>query len=367
MSYTDVKLDKLVLSNIKINSFGSEQNYRALIDGQLIKVNKGAKMYCRPKDNNVQIFSNLNIAKDLYSPFDKFWVCMTRNGEYSEISLSINDSETGNLYCYSVQEYKSRIRDVESYLSENYHITVDCSNVVIKNIEINKTISLEQEFHKYRRIFTLIQYDLPKIYVSHTEYEDIKHKETGVSAGTFRKANSKECEILKIYDKTKQLLREGFNISKEKNYLRVELTLKGKRVVEKHLKTNKLNKLKQEDVDYFFYSRINELVDNIENHRLKISKKLSKKIQSQKGKTGWIKGFLSELIHTEQIDKYPIVLDVRQLFPIVDSVFGKLRRQRKYELKKRLQDYVCKDSNLYGVLGQQDDEKLKEIIQKIQG
>lgn len=123
--------------------------------------------------------------------------------DYSRLDIVIGNKSQGNLQNMTVVEYQRIIKPIFQYLYDEYGITVNLQNLKFREMEINCTFNLKEEFYKYHRILRLMMYNLPKSFKKLGQVSGINKKEQRIETETFYRGNS-STEV-KIYDKKKHL------------------------------------------------------------------------------------------------------------------------------------------------------------------
>lgn len=360
MTYT-TRIDKLELSNISVCSFGSDDNFRALMDEQIVTVNRKPGYTCRDKEQK-HPFSKLKIVlKD--SVMRKFEISANKYNPYCRMELSIQDSKWGNMQGYTVNEYKEKLRNVCKYLKEEMHIEIDASEAKIVQIEINKTIPLDGEFDAYSRPLKVMYYNSPSQYQGKADYQTKDGKYTGYKTATYKDKVSSSYEVLKVYDKKMELKKKHIYIND--NLARVEFTLVGKRRIKKELCSNKFWELEQENVDSFFSKRVQEIKDNCSKWKNKQFEILLADFEKCKADSHqWRKECLDYLLNKELKENLPQILHISDLYPVVKEINNQNNRKRQnlWDFKQKMNDYISGKNHVFFI---DDNEKLKEIFEKL--
>lgn len=91
--------------------------------------------------------------------------------DYCNLSVSVGNKGTGNLMCFTRDEYVEKLQKIEEHLKNQYGIHVDLSDITMKEIEINRTFKLNEDFEKYHRVINLMMCNLPKNLKQQSEYK----------------------------------------------------------------------------------------------------------------------------------------------------------------------------------------------------
>lgn len=344
----DALIDKVILGNFTILKI--ENIEKLELDGY-VSIEKNAKNYAydraETKYNNVHI-KGTNCFDDFYYGRNK----LTGN-YYGKLEISVQRKENHNLHCWKLSELIKQVEKIQKYL-EDMGIIVDFRYLKIKKIEINKTITLENDCIEYHRVIKQIIKLLPT-YLQRTQsiYLDDDENYTYYSA-------AKSTEV-KIYNKSGQL-EKTFNILVENNYLRFEITLSGFDAIQRNLTTNILSEITQNQLNHYFNDFINENVIKTHNEWIdETQKQLIKLIkQKQKIRNTWDE-IIEYILNFEIENEIPMILDYENLISTLDFIKFK-NKQQKYKAKKRIQEIVFKNAP---ILKNNDTEKYIEITQKL--
>lgn len=202
-------------------------------------------------------FSYLNISD--YKNLKHLTISTTidnRKRSIGYVHMEINNSNKtwGNLHLNSLEDIKSEIDSIMSFLEKDFGIKLKIGELKIKQIELTKNIYLDYPFDEYALIIKTIMSLYSKKYVP-VDYGDKNSKEIK----TFLVKN-KSVE-LKIYDKTNQMKENKYDIRNLGNILRIEYTLTGAKLNEVFKKT-KLNSFTDMELKDWFYKEIETNIRN---------------------------------------------------------------------------------------------------------
>ena len=349
-----IGIDKSTLYGFKINYVDFDK-LKSFIGVNVEFENTGDECLYLLKDGSS--FKRIRIVND--EMFDKFSVGVINRGnkfvENSFLAISLNKDRTSNLQNDSVAEYITRVKKVFEHLENKYGIYANYSEVKIKDIEINATIIIDEEFFKYGRVINLLMFNLNKRFKKTHEVK--RRNSISYESESFFSGN--ESIGVKIYDKKRQLM-DSENINVSMNLMRVEFTLKNPRKVRNALKTNCIFMLDEKTVCDFFYNLFNEIFierfyDWDENNTKKLTKLLK---ELRKNETKWISKFLTFCSNEENKNRVPMMLDSEKLLNIIDNLDNKGR-------VKRVLGFAKKQVSKHSVFNENSKQKLDEIFAKI--
>lgn len=290
--------------------------------------------------------------------------------QYVTLQTNVCDGNIGNLQGNTVTEYHEQIKRIEKKLQSNYGIQASFDNSTVNYIEINRTFRLEHDFSAYSRDIELILAEMPRMnYTSEFGYtlsddtyfdEKFNKIETHTVWNKRGKSKCKSFQMVSIYNKSKQI--RGV-IYLDGDYMRFEITLAGVKNIQSAFKTTKLYELTDEKINQYFAEQIDKLiVKPLDRWRAKRNAYLKKLIKSEREKDiyNWQVNVLRVLNTQENIHHgKPCLLDVSELYPIIDKIKDINRKQR---VKDR---FLVQAEKYESIFCNRDDLKLQEIIDKL--
>ena len=232
----------------------------------------------------------------------------------------------------------------------------------IKQIEINRTIRLNDDFKWYHRVLQLIMFNLPYPFAKQM---DFKKKAAGeiqcdtYYATTKKTAKSKKYQELKIYNKSKQL---QFIVSD--GWMRVELKIVGASKVKKELGTNDLSELTDGQINDYFDRMMQKLIVQPYRKWQEQQKKEIKKIMQEQRKINlkrWQIGTLTRILDEEIDRQCPVALDIDQILAVVQELKDVPVKYIK-AIQQNMDDQAGKCA---AVLCNYDSDRMEEIIEKL--
>ena len=377
--------------NLKFNIGGTRLDKIGLKDGEIISiddleelkqrnvlfVNEKSKKSDDESQNtsdkyvtrNNQSFSYMKIKKD--GEINQLKAGKSGFGkQYVILQTNVCDGNIGNLQGNTVKEYHEQIKRIEKKLQSNYGIQASFDNSTVNYIEINRTFRLEHDFNAYSRDIELILAEMPRMnYVS--EFGDtlldntyFEEKFNQIEAHTVwnkqGKSKNKQFQMVSIYNKSKQIRGA---IYLDGDCMRFEITLVGVKNIQSAFKTTKLYELTDEKINQYFAEQIDKLiVKPLDRWRAKRNAYLKKLIKSEREKDiyNWQVNVLRVLNTQENIHHgKPCLLDVSELYPIIDKIKDINRKQR---VKDR---FLVQAEKYESIFCNRDDLKLQEIIDKL--
>lgn len=353
-------VDQIVLSNIEIVHM---INIEELIKKNIVELSTNPQTYIMADGHE---FSKLTIEKDGVIDHMVAGAIIRSNQliKYCTLSLSVH-RDTGNICCNTIEDYQKILVQVQEHLLCNYGIEISIKNATIKEIEINKTFALAHSYEDYRRVIQVIMHNLPKeLSVQMHCSENGKEK---IKPGTFYATSSKTGKsdrytTVKIYDKTSALSAK-LNIVLDTSYMRVELRLIGTQRVKRALTTNKLYMITDNMINTCYQRHMQRYIYNRHDKWLKKrDKKLLNLIKQQQDMDirHWQVNLLRYLANDEIANAYPTLLDVHELFPLLEKL--SLTSKRRYEIRTNFKRHAEKYETVFN---QRDDLKLTEILEKL--
>ena len=283
--------------------------------------------------------------------------------DYCNLETTIKPTETGNLNCYSVDDYIDRLREIQDHLEKTYGIIADFSDIKVKEVEINRTFKLEENFENYHRVLNLIMTNLPSYLKNQMDYKKVVRgsSEYQTYYATSKTTNkSKRYLLFKIYNKTKAI---EHIILLTDSYMRVEFRLVGAEKVKKALKTNKFFEMTDELINSYFDEQIDKLIkkpfEKWQKDRDKYIVKLMKNERTRDIRH-WQTNVLRILQNEEISQKRPVLLDIEELTPLVDQLG--LSSRRRSEVRANFRKQSEKYENVFC---KNDHLKLNEILEKL--
>lgn len=311
------------------------------------------------------------VIKDQY--IGKLTVSFERNnlngGEYVNSSLELMVSGgNNNLQNLNTMEYQARIIDVFQVLAEEYGVIADYSTIKIKKLELNATFYLKEAYEKYKQPILLLMRNVPpKRYGNNKGNNAVKYAtwheaNIGTSEDKLETALVKNSSIeLKIYNKGKHLKDIGELDKLDKDIMRVEYTIKDKRILENAFGDNLVVSLTDEKINGLFKKYFNRDVVTryyqwaAENHRQLVE--LTKKHKELYQK--WTGSFFRECRQYEATNGLPILFDINDMEKVFRELEPKSGRNAGKKFKKFKKQAIY-ETDLVG-----NTARVKEIISKI--
>ena len=375
--------------NLKFNIGGTRLDKIGLKDGEIISIDDLEEL----KERNILFVNEKKSDDESQNTSDKYvtrsnqafsYMKIKKDGEinqlkagksglgnqYVTLQTNVCDGKIGNLQGNTIKEYHEQIKRIEKKLQSNYGIQASFDNSTVNYIEINRTFKLEHDFNAYSRDIKLILAEMPRMnYTSEFGYtlsddtyfcEKFNQIETHTVWNKRRKSKCKSFQMVSIYNKSKQI--RGV-IYLDGDYMRFEITLAGVKNIQSAFKTTKLYELTDEKINQYFAEQIDKLiVKPLDRWRAKRNAYLKKLIKSEREKDiyNWQVNVLRVLNTQENIHHgKPCLLDVSELYPIIDKIKDINRKQR---VKDR---FLVQAEKYESIFTNRDDLKLQEIIDKL--
>ena len=351
-------IDKMVLNNLLITDI-SDIDYLADIGVLEVNPNPDVRSYYTDGGS----FRQLKIKQD--DKIDLLSAGTVKTGKiwhtYCNLHTSVQRYNS-NLRCYTVGDYQKQVNDIQTALRGKYGVVLDTMWATIKQIEINRTIRLNDDFKWYHRVLQLIMFNLPYPFAKQM---DFKKKAAGeiqcdtYYATTKKTAKSKKYQELKIYNKSKQL---QFIVSD--GWMRVELKIVGASKVKKELGTNDLSELTDGQINDYFDRMMQKLIVQPYRKWQEQQKKEIKKIMQEQRKINlkrWQIGTLTRILDEEIDRQCPVALDIDQILAGVPELKDVPVKYIK-AIQQNMDDQAGKCA---AVLCNYDSERMEEIIEKL--
>lgn len=351
-------IDKMVLNNLLVTDI-SDIDYLAKMGILEVNPNPDVRSYYTDGGS----FRQLKIKQD--DKIDLLSAGTVKTGKiwhtYCNLHTSVHRLN-GNLACYTVQDYQQQVNDIQTALRGKYGVVLDTMWATIKQIEINRTIRLNDDFRWYNRVLQLIMFNLPYPFAKQM---DFKKKAAGeiqcdtYYATTKKTAKSKKYQELKIYNKSKQL---QFIVSD--GWMRVELKIVGAAKIKKELGTNDLSELTDQQINDYFDRMVQKLIVQPYRKWQEQQKKEIKKIMQEQRKINlkrWQIGTLTRILDTEIEKQCPVALDIDQILAVVPELKDVPVKYIK-AIQQNMDDQAGKCA---AVLCNYDSERMEEIIEKL--
>ena len=358
----DVALvDQIVLNNIEILHIA---DIKQLIKQDIVEISTHPMQYTMADE---QEFTRLTIKNDgiidymiagaIYRPHQKI--------NYCNITLSVKNTSFGNLCCYTVQEYRQKLKEIQNHLLNTYGIEVAIDKASIREIEINKTFALCEPYENYYRVVKLIMHNLPAelhIQMYCTENGKEKNKPGTFYACTNKTKSSNRFTTLKIYDKSSALSAK-LKITLDKSYMRIELRFSGTQKIKRALTTNSLALVTDDMINVCYQRYMKRYIYNPYNKwRKKRNNYVLEMIQKQRSFDirHWQINILRILSHEEINNGFATLLDVEELFPLLTKL--DLSSKRQYAIRQNFYRHAAEYETAFN---QRDNIKLTEILKKL--
>lgn len=356
----ETKIDKIELSNAIIHEI---KDMYELMDKEILVDNSTLNKYVT---TNGQMFSYLHLKSDKEIHSLKA-SCTGYGKQYVTLQTGIYDEIYGNMIGNTVLEYQDQIDRSVKRIESDYGIVADFSDAKLKYIEINRTFVTEFDFCDYSRVISLILAEMPRMNVisefgrtkSDARYFDEKSKSISTYSAWNRKkikGNGKQYKQITFYDKKNQI-----EIKFDGNYMRFEIKLKGAENIRNAFGTNKFYELTQEKVEAYFRNQVKELIekplDRWKYNRDKYLMALTKN-QYRDNLNAWQVNTLRVLMNKEIEQGKPCLLDIEELYPLID----RMEFNKKGRIKRNLLNQAQKYEKIFC---NNDTFKLQEIMDKL--
>lgn len=328
----------------------------------MIEINKSPTKYVT---DTGQAFNKMTIQGD--GAIDKM-IAGAKNlrgkvVRYCNLGTSVKGRELGNLQCFTLGDYFDQLLQIQNQLELDYGIETDFSDINIREIEINRTFKLKDNFENYHRVLQLIMTNLPSYLKNQMDWKTVKND--SVSYGTYyatsKQSNkSKRYILFKIYNKSKQT--ENLIVLTD-SIMRIEIKIIGLDKIKKSLGTNKFAELNDQIINDYFNNQIQKMIvqpfKKWQKTRDKYLLNLMKD-QRESDIRHWQTNVLRILQNTEIENKKPAILDVEELMSIIDELG--LSSNRKCDVKRRFRQQAGRFETVFC---NRDDEKMSEIVEKL--
>lgn len=350
-------LDKAVFNNIRIREI---YNPERLARMGVLELNACSQVNYITESG--QEFTKLHIKED--GSIDLMVAGTGVHGntraDYCQLSTSVKGREARNLTCYTVEDYRKQLEQIQDQLVCCYGLDTDFSAVKLKELEINRTFRIDGAFDDYYRPLILIMNNLPSAFRHQMRFLDEPCEPGTYYATTGKTSGSSRCMLLKIYDKSKSVEK---TITLEENYMRVEIRLMGAQKIQRALGTNRFNELTDEMINDFFDKQMRKLIVNpYQSWKKKRDKELVAlmKQQLEADEKHWIVNVLRKLQNEEIEKRVPVLLDISELTGLLKAVIGD--RKQRYRVKQSF----CRQAAKYETaFCNGDADRLAEIIGKV--
>lgn len=310
------------------------------------------------KDGNS--FGKLQINDNVW--FGTFLIEMRRRKQiqivFTKMDIFIGNRKIGNLNNLSVVEYKDRIEFIKDYLQEEYGVFIDISEAKIRNMEINCTFEINEEFFKYHRALRLMMYNMSNDSEKTMIVEKNNKKKQSIESETFY--YGKNQWLIKFYDKKRQL-EDTIGYKCDIYIMRIEITLKKIQKINDAFKTTYISEITDDKIVNFFMKQFRNLVEKkYRKWRRDNKKQLNELIIFHKNKSwnNWQKNLLNDCRNMELINRVPIILELDDLFEQIKS----LEKGRHFTRVKNAIENKCEEDDVFL---QNDSKKIEEIISKV--
>lgn len=351
-------IDKMVLNNLLVTDI-SDIDYLADIGVLEVNPNPDVRSYYTDGGS----FRQLKIKQD--DKIDLLSAGTVKTGKiwhtYCNLHTSVHRLN-GNLACYTVQDYQQQVNDIQTALKGKYGVVLDTMWATVKQIEINRTIKLDDDFRWYNRVLQLIMFNLPYPFAKQMDFRKKAAGEIQCDtyyATTRKTAKSKKYQELKIYNKSKQL---QFIVGEK--WMRVELKIVGAAKIKRELGTNDLAKLTDQQINDYFDRMVQKLIVQPYRKWQQSQKKEIKKIMQEQRKINlkrWQIGTLTRILDTEIEKQCPVALDIDQILAVVPELKDVPVKYIK-AIQQNMDDQAGKCA---AVLCNYDSERMEEIIEKL--
>lgn len=288
---------------------------------------------------------------------------------FGTLQATVKDDGHGNLYCYTVSEYRKRLNQIKGYILEK-GIHIDIDNPIITKMEINRTFQINGEMADYERVLNLLMILLPGNTQLSTTSEWANREKGSTDKNTFyatsKKTKKSKCYLsMKWYNKTKDL-KSNDRIILDNNFVRLEFTLYGAKKIKKELGTNRFNEITDGTINCWFDKKVEAWIyEPVQKWKKEQNKKVFKIMNECKKSDGykWVNKCITRLLNEEirtRNGHKPLILDIEEIVPLVNELYpnGDRRKKTKAAFRKTAKEDA---SNIT----KRDDLKLQELLEKL--
>lgn len=369
-----IGIDRSVLCNFNVLEV-DEKKFKNAAQNQF-----GEKVYSQimyDDQSPIKLYDGRGVSKLVikHSRIGKFMVSFEKNNlsgrEYIKSSLELMVSEdANNVQNLNSVEYQARISNVFKELDEKFGLKIDYSSIRIKKLEINATFLLNEAYEKYRLPILLLIRNVPvKRYGKNKENNAVKYAawyEANAKLGEekLETALVKNSSIeLKIYNKGKHLNDLGMIDALDKGLMRVEYTIKDRRILQNAFGDDLVTSLTDQKINSLFRKYFNrDIVVPYQNwvcrnheHLVNLTKKHRKLYQR------WTSTFFRECRQYEELHGLPALFDIEDMKSVFRELEKKSARNSARKFAK-FKDRAIFEADLFG-----NTARVKEIISKIEG
>ncbi|ONI46482.1 hypothetical protein AN642_00600 [Epulopiscium sp. SCG-B10WGA-EpuloA2] len=348
-----IGLDKITIKDLRVQGIGVKE---------LSEIKRGENIqYCLKEDGAIKGVEYLKIIDD------KFGCLKIRNKEINGINknvviLEICRKKGENVIPLKIKEMQKRIKEIADYIEKTYSVVLDVKTATYKEIEINCTMQLKDEYKKYTKLFEVMIDNVPETYKISNAIRSTKDK------GNVMYLVKNKSMQFKIYNKTNDIVMKNPNAVIEENLLRLEYSLKQDKNTKKIKKVFDTinvfgeNSITQKMIENFFEKQFEkDFVKKIDKNIEKQRKKIVKMLEEEKEKNKNYIQNVWEYIQTKEFkERYGILIDLQIFIEAIKKVDKKntnrtIKRFVDNRNKELLQEYM------------QVQNKLNELIMKIKG
>lgn len=281
-------------------------------------------------------------------------------GIYVYLQLSVALATGGhNLIPYSYRQYRTYLEETIKYIEEEYSIKLDVRECCVKEIELNATLRLKNDFTRYDRVWRFL---LPLIAPRLRKMTEYKENIKGKKKESYMLSGHEYAVV--IYDKKKQLLDTYRNLDiEEQSIARLEFKM-GTKKCEKVFGTKRWDCLSDDKILSFFSKEIEKVESKVKKWRTIREKDLRKKFLEYK--EIYKKSYHHILLHwirdCEIKNDIPYILDVSQIYDMLRNTKEPVTIQHNL---KRIIGYFQKGLVEGDSLDDGDLEKLEEVLSVI--
>lgn len=276
----------------------------------------------------------------LYIPDDELFNSFTMDYKndmgartyYSSLDLALKPKKgrKHNLTPMSTKQYLNKLEEIKEYLRAKYGVYISYNDSRIHYIELNITDTMEYSFNDYYYLFEAIKDNRNR--KKYSKYSLIGSDRIE----TFEMFPKKGAQVLKFYDKTKQLY-DCFKIQINNEYMRLEYSLTGYEKIKQSLGTDRLQDLTDDKIISFLNDSIkSDVFEPINKHIAITNKALLKKYKELKKQ--YKRGYIREFAHYCN-SKESDMFDVKQCLDIVKKDMTK-SKSKNHSYNKKLIDSI---------------------------
>lgn len=285
--------------------------------------------------------------------------------EYQMLTkLTMKSSARANIYNLNAEQFKARVKQVESLLNVEYGIRLELEQARISRLELNVNIELKEKYENYSRCIKLLAQLAsmnyrPNVLIDQSKYATW-HKVTSEKDSIETMLIKNNAIEFKVYDKSAEL-KANDGVGVKKNIMRIEYVFKQPRTIEAWIGRTVAEVTNGGIKSLFMRYFTRDVVAKVNQWSEDNEKDLLDVVQSHKlNKRTWVNQFIREVRQYEGKNGLPLLFDLGDMRKVLNRLESTESNNQSHKYKRFEEQCVFEDD----LIGHR--ARLEEILTNVE-